>query len=460
MRGQLQTATGVSIPTPGELAERIARWITAERGGLRPVINATGAILHPELSGPPLPAEAIAALAELAGGYAPLGLDLLTGQPADRDTAAATLLCRLTGAEAAHVSGTRSGGALVTLAALGAGREILVARSQIGHLGGRKVTELVAAAGASLREVGTTHQASSADFAAAISERTAAILLPTADDYAIVGATRQATLADLAPLARRHDVPLIHDLGLGGLIDVSRFGLAEQPSATRSIEAGADLALLAGNKLLGGPECGIIVGRRALIRTIKEHPLAACVPAGALALAALAATLRLYSDSRSVDSRSEDAGSGNSGGNHPGGHDPRSIERTIPLWSLLSTPLENLRNRAERVGPQIAATGIATVEIVEAQAALTGQNIPGQALPSIRLALTPKQGSAAALAATLRQGNPAVIGLACDARLLLDLRSVPPSSDIGLVGAIEALAGPKPPPPETPSPEMPPLAPS
>jgi L-seryl-tRNA(Ser) seleniumtransferase len=249
-------------------------------------------------------------------------------------------------------------------------------------------------------------------------------------------------------------------LGLGGLIDVSRFGLAEQPSATRSIEAGADLALLAGNKLLGGPECGIIVGRRALIRTIKEHPLAACVPAGALALAALAATLRLYSDSRSVDSRSEDAGSGNSGGNHPGGHDPRSIERTIPLWSLLSTPLENLRNRAERVGPQIAATGIATVEIVEAQAALTGQNIPGQALPSIRLALTPKQGSAAALAATLRQGNPAVIGLACDARLLLDLRSVPPSSDIGLVGAIEALAGPKPPPPETPSPEMPPLAPS
>jgi L-seryl-tRNA(Ser) seleniumtransferase len=450
LRGQLQTATGVNIPTPSELAERIAKWIAHDRGGLKSVLNATGVILHPQLAGPPLPVSAVAALADVAGGFAPLHFDMNTGQAGDRDDAAQTLLCRLTGAEAAHVAGTHAGAALALLAAIGSSRgtlapraegqgEVLVARSQIGHVGGRKLTELVALAGATLKEVGTTHQATTADFAAAIGSRTTAILLPTAADYAIVGATQQATLADLVPLARKHNLPLIHDLGLGGLIDMTRFGLPDQPVAQRSIEAGADLALLSGNKLLGGPECGIVVGKRALVQRLREHSLSACLPAGSLALAALAATLRLYDDSE-------------------------SIERTIPLFALLSTPIENLKNRAERIGPQIVASGVASVEILEAETSLAGQIVPGQMLRTVRLALTPTSGTSAMLAAALRQTTPAVIATLDGARLLLDLRSIPPSGDIGLVTAIESLAAPKPaaPPtsPPSPSTDLPPLTPA
>jgi L-seryl-tRNA(Ser) seleniumtransferase len=426
LRGQVQNATGVNIPTPSELAERIATWIASERGGVRPIINASGILLHPELSGPPLPAEALAALAEVAGGFAPLELDLASGHAAARDAGVASLLCRLSGAEAGHVAGSHAGAALATLAAIGAGNEVLVARSQIGHVGGRRLPDLLASAGAVLREVGTTHQTSASDFAAAIGPRTSAILLPTAADYAIVGATQQISATDLAVLARRHNLPLIHDLGLGGLVEMTRFGLTDQPFASQSIEAGADLVLLAGNKLLGGPECGIVLGKRALIRKIKEHSLAACTPAVALTLAALEATLRLYED-------------------------PASIDRTIPLLSLLNTPLANLRNRAERMGPQITAAGVATVEIVDGTTSLAGQPVPGQTLPTIQLALTPSKGNASSLAAALRQGSPGVIGSVAQGRVLLDLRSVPPNCDIGLVRALEALSLPKSPlPPEAP----------
>ncbi len=440
LRGQLQTATGVNIPTPAELADRIAKWIASDRGGLRSVINATGVILHPQLAGPPLAASAVAALAEVAGGFSPLEYDLMAGTAGDRDQAAAAILSRLTGAEAAHVAGTHAGAALVLLTAIGNKGEVLVARSQIGHLGGRKLTELVALAGATLKEVGTTHQATAADFAAAIGPRTTAILLPTAADYAIVGATEQATLAELVPVARKHNLPLVHDLGLGGLLDMGRFGLPNQPFAIRSIEAGADLVLLSGNKLLGGPECGIVVGKRGLIRKLKEHSLSACVPAGSLALSGLAATLRLYED-------------------------PESIERAIPLFALLSTPIENLKNRAERIGPQIVASGVASVEIIETETSLAGQVLPGQMLKTIRLALVPKTGSAASLTASLRQATPAVIGILSDNRVLLDLRSVPPSGDIGLVTAIESLAPPKPaaptpPPPPSPPSDLPQLTPA
>jgi L-seryl-tRNA(Ser) seleniumtransferase len=222
-------------------------------------------------------------------------------------------------------------------------------------------------------------------------------------------------LADVVALARRSNVPVVHDLGVGSIVDCASLGLPNQPVAKDSIDAGADLVLLAGDKLLGGPRCGIILGKRSLVQTIRKHPLMPAMQADPATLAALAATLRLYEDQAVA-------------------------ERSIPLLSMLATPLENLRNRAERLAPQISATGVAAAEVREGTTTLTGAAVPGQTLPTVSIWLTPASGTAAALAAALRMATPSVVGRVADDRVVLDLRSVPPRSDVPLVSAVEGLA--------------------
>jgi L-seryl-tRNA(Ser) seleniumtransferase len=421
MRGQVQSAaTALHVPSPADLAQRIADWIAAEeQPEVRPVINATGIFLHPELGGPPLAAEAIQAMVSVAGNYAGLEAGESASEQGSQSEAAERLLIGVTGAEAALVTSSQSGAAILALAALAAGREVLVSRGQIVDVPGRqRLPDVVLASGAVLREVGTINCTRIGDYAAAAGERSAALWYVPA--RAAAGA-EQPSLAELATLAHRQKAPLIADLSGGGaLVDLSAYGVADEPTVGQILQMGADLVIFSGDRLLGGPACGLIAGRQESIEQISRHLLMPALRPGKLTLAALAATLRLYRDQRQAD-------------------------RSVPLLSLLSTPLDNLKNRAERLAPQLAATGIAQVEIVKSEALLAPGIGPSRAIASYALALTPSSGSAQSLAAALRAGKSSVVGRVENARFLIDLRTVLPRQDVELVGAVEEQAPPKPP---------------
>jgi L-seryl-tRNA(Ser) seleniumtransferase len=419
MRGQVQSAaSALHVPSPADLAQRIADWIAAqEHPEVRPVINATGIFLHAELGGPPLAAEAIQAMVSVAGNYAALEADPSASETAPQCPAAERLVAGLTGAEAALVTSSHPGAAILTLAALAAGREVLVSRGQIVDVpGGHRLPDIAAASGAALREVGATNCTRLGDYSTAIGERTAALLYVHTP-----GATSadHPPLAELAALARRHKLPLVVDLANGALVDLSGYGIADEPTVGDFLKPGADLIIFSGNRLLGGPPCGLVVGRKESIGRISDHRLLPALRADKLTLAALAATLRLYQD-------------------------PQLAERSVPLLSLLATPLENLKNRAERIAPQLAATGVAHVEIVKSEALLAQGVRPAPAIASYALAVTPTSGTAQALAMALRAGKSPVIGRPENGRLMLNLRAVLPRQDVELVAAFEAQAPPEP----------------
>jgi L-seryl-tRNA(Ser) seleniumtransferase len=417
MRSQVQsTAAALHIPSPAELAQRIADWIASEQqGDVRPVINATGILLHPALGGPPLAAEAIQAAAAIASGYAAANFDKSLDVALTRSPAAEDLLVRLTGAEAATVVNNQASAAVIALAAVAAGREVLVSRGQLVEVAGsHRWSDLVAASGAVLREIGAANCTRTADYTAAIGERTAAIL----HIHTTAGGANQASLAELAALARRHKLPLVSDLGYGSLIDLSAVGLDVQPDAATVLRDGVDLAIVGGDRLLGGPTCGIIVGRRALLQSIDAHPLLPALRPDKTKLAALAATLRLYLD-------------------------PNLAMRQVPLLSLLATPLENLKNRAERLGPQIGASRVASVAVIPGEALIAPGISAQKEIPAFCLALTPSTGTLQALAASLRVVKSSVIGQIDGDRLLLNLRTVLPRQDVELVAAFDDLAAVK-----------------
>jgi L-seryl-tRNA(Ser) seleniumtransferase len=414
------SAAAMNIPAPSELAERIASWITAEQKlSLRPVINATGILLHTGLGRAPLAEEAIAAMSEVACGYASLEIDLATGERSQRVVAVERLLAKLTGAEAATVVNNNAAATLITLAAVATGKEVIVSRGELIEIGGSyRLPEVMTASGAFLREVGTTNKTRAADYSAAVSSLTGALLHVHTSNYAVVGFTESPQLHELIAVGRKHNLPVIDDIGSGALIDLKKYGIHGEPVAGDSVKAGADLVLFSGDKLLGGPQCGIIVGKSALIQKIMKHPLMRAFRVDKLTLSALAATLGLYQD-------------------------PDVAERRVPLLSLLATPLENLKNRAERLAPQLAATsGIAAAEPVQDHAYLGGGSVPTQQIPTWCVALTPAKGNVNALAAALRTGIPAVMGRIKNDRLLLDLRSVLPGQDMLLVDALTNFARP------------------
>lgn len=421
MREEVRSATGdmQHLPAPGELAERIARWImTEEKPPLRPVINATGILLHTGLGRAPLAREAVDEIAAIAAGYASVELDLASGNRSQRVVAVERLLQELTGAEAAAVVNNNAGATMLTLAALAAGREVIVSRGQLIEIGGSyRLPDVMATSGATLREVGTTNKTHLSDYENAIGEDTAALMRVHTSNFRVVGFTQEVPLAELVALGRRRGLPVIDDIGSGALIDFGRYGLEDEPVAAESIKAGADVVLFSGDKLLGGPQCGIVVGRRDPITKITKHPMMRALRVDKIVLASLAATLRLY-------------------------RSPETAEQGVPLLALLSTPMENLQNRAERLAPQIAACDVVeSAEALEDETFLGGGSIPAQRIGTWCVAITPKETSVDQLAARLRGGAPAVVGRVNNDRLLLDLRSVAPSLDISLVDAIRILGG-------------------
>jgi L-seryl-tRNA(Ser) seleniumtransferase len=419
LRTEVRSAAGeVSLPGVQELAERIAqRILHGEQPRLRPVINATGILLHTGLGRAPLAEAAIDDLVAVARDYASVEVDLETGGRSQRVLAVESLLADLTGAEAAVVVNNNAGATVLVLAALAAGREVIVSRGQLIEIGGSfRLPDVMSTSGAVLREVGTTNKTRIDDFRTAIGEQTAALMLVHTSNYVVLGFTGEVELSELVRLGREHRLPVIHDIGSGALVDFSEFGFQGEPIAKDSIRAGADVVLFSGDKLLGGPQCGIIVGRRSYLEKIARHPMMRALRVDKLTLAALAATLRLY-------------------------RDPATARREIPLLALLSTSVENLKNRAERLAPQMAAcAAIAGAEPVSDVAYLGGGSIPTQQLPTWCVALTPKEGlKVDRLATLLRNGLPSVVGRVQQDRLLLDLRSVMPRQDQQLVAAVQAV---------------------
>lgn len=417
VRSEVQHAAERTLPSVAELAERVVRRVSAgELPGMKPVINATGVLLPAGLSRAPLAPEALEALCAVGRDYASLELDLASGEPQARTAAAEALLRQLTGAEAALVVNNNAGGTLLALAALAAGREVVAARSQMLEVEeGYRLPDALAASGAQLREVGTANRTTPADYAGGIGEKTAALLM-VHPGSSPAGATASCPLATLVELGRRHRIPVVYQLGGGALLDLGPWGLPEEPVVAQAVQAGADLVLFSGDKLLGGPQCGIVVGSRPWIERLAAHPLARALRIDPLRLAALVATLQMYGE-------------------------PESARRTIPLLQLLTTSVENLRNRAERLAPQLAAS--ASVASAEAWASTTpfgSGALQQQPLGTWCLGLRPKQGDAQGLAAALRAGIPAVLGRVEGDRLVLDLRSVLPRQDQELLAAVQALS--------------------
>ena len=412
------TPTEVKVPSPGELVERVADWIkSTEKTRLRRVINATGVMLHTGLGRAPLAKEAIDAIAAISGGYASVEVDIESGQRSQRVLIVEKLLRELTGAEAATVVNNNAAATLLTLTAIAHGKEVIVSRGELIEIGGSfRLPDVMTSAGARLREVGTTNKTRAADYANAINDQTAALMRVHTSNYIVCGFTESPSLAELIQLGRHHEVPVIDDVGSGALIDFNKYGLHDEPHIGESVKAGSDLVLFSGDKLLGGPQAGIIVGKKKWVDKLSKHPMMRALRVDKMTLAALCETLMLY---RKLD----------------------QAELRIPLLAMLSTPLENLRLRAERLAPQLAALElIATAEPIESHSMLGGGSIPTQQVPTWCVAMTASKGTVDQLAHKLRNGATPIFGRVNNDRLLLDLRTIMPGQEIEIVEACKALS--------------------
>jgi L-seryl-tRNA(Ser) seleniumtransferase len=397
--------------TPGGdalIADALARLHALTRGTLFPVINATGVIIHTNLGRAPLSTAAIAAMREVAEGYSNLEYDLEAGARGSRYVHAEGLLARLTGAEAAVVVNNNAGAVFLTLSALAQGRQVVISRGQLVEIGGGfRIPDVLRQSGAQLVEVGTTNRTHLRDFRDAIGPETALLLRVHSSNFKQIGFTAEVSLADMVALGREMGAPVVDDLGSGTLLDTTKYGLAAEPMVQQSLADGADLVTFSGDKLLGGPQAGLIAGRAELVARLRRHPLARALRVDKSTLAALQATLLHYL-------RSE-------------------AETAIPVWRMISAPAEALGARAAAWAAHLGALGIAAA-VVAAESTVGGGSLPGETLPTQALAIAHPDPDA--LAAALRRGVPPVAARIADGRLLLDPRTVLPESDAALLTAV------------------------
>ncbi len=390
-------AAGTAAPDETALlADAAARLARARPAALRPAINATGIMLHTNLGRAPLAEEALAAVAEASRGASNLELDLQTGRRGGRGEAVAELLCTLTGAEAALAVNNNAAGVLLALSTLAAGGEVIVSRGELVEIGGGfRIPEVIAQGGARLVEVGTTNRTRVADYRAAIGPATRALLRVHPSNFRVVGFTSAPSVAELAALARETSLPLVEDLGSGALLDLRRLGRPAEPMAADSLAAGATLVAFSGDKLLGGPQAGLLVGTGAAIAAARAHPLARAVRIDKLSLAALEATLRLYLD-------------------------PDRAIAHIPVLRMLAQDEAMLLARAERLRALLGDDAR-----IEPSAAYAGGGaLPDGAMASFAVSIARGGMGADALARRLRAHRPAVVGRIAEGRVLLDVFAI------------------------------------
>jgi L-seryl-tRNA(Ser) seleniumtransferase len=416
LRDRLQR--GESIDGLGDaaaVARRAAGQLERDlRPRLNPVINATGIVLHTNLGRAPLAEAAARAVYEAARGYLNLELDLETGQRSSRQDAIREWLCRLTGAESATAVNNNAAATVIALHALCQGKEAILSRGQLIEIGGSfRIPEIMALSGAILREVGTTNITRLADYERAIGPNTGALMRVHPSNYRIAGFTQSVPLAELVALGRKHGLPVIDDIGSGALLDFGRFGFEGEPVAHLSIDEGADLVLFSGDKLLGGPQAGLIVGRKAYIEKIEKDPLMRAFRLEKMTLAALETTLRLYLDEESALCE-------------------------VPVLRMLGTPHDELRQRAETLATKMSGIDGLAVRTGTDMAYAGGGSLPDQEMPTWVLELEAVGVSDAEMAYRLRTGDPAVLGRLRDGKLVLDVRTIFPYQETALVEAVRS----------------------
>ena len=385
---------------PGPIVDAVVAELgRARRPSLRRVLNATGVLVHTNLGRAPLADAAIARVVDVGRGYSNLEYDLERGQRGSRQDHLVGLLMRLTGAEAALVVNNNAAAVLLALAALAEGREVVVSRGELIEIGdGFRIPEVLARSGARLVEVGTTNRTRAADYERAVAPDTALVLRVHQSNFRVVGFSERPHLAELADVARRHELPLVDDLGSGSL---ARIG--DEPTPAESLRAGADLVCFSGDKLLGGPQAGVVVGRADLVERLRRHPLQRALRADKLTLAALEGTLAL-----ALDPTQRDA---------------------VPVLRMLHEPVQTVRARAERLA------GLVGGEVEETVARVGGGALPLAELPSAACAV--EEG----LAEPLRLGDPPVVALVRDGRTLLDCRTLTDAETEEVAAAVLAARG-------------------
>jgi len=371
--------------------ERLAR---RDRPTLRRVLNATGVILHTNLGRAPLSRRAVDAMRDAAGAVS-VEYDLNAGRRGERHGHPALILAEVTGAEDGVVANNNAAAVLLALAAVAARREVIVARGELVEIGGAfRIPDVLTRSGAKLVEVGTTNRTYLRDYASAITERTAAILRVHTSNFRVIGFTASASSKELAALARERGIPFVHDLGSGTLLPTAPHGLGAEETVQEAVSDGADVVTFSGDKLLGGPQAGIAVGRAAHIAKLRSHPLMRAVRPDKITIAALVATLEAYRDGTAA--------------------------RELPVWRMIAATEADLARRAEDVARILDAAGVAA-SVVATRSTVGGGSLPEETQPSRAVAL---EGHATRLAERLRRADPPVIGHVVEERFALDLRSV------------------------------------
>ncbi len=401
-----------------ELAARVRSELAwAGRFSLRPVINATGVVLHTNLGRAPLSALALERLVRVSEGYANLELDLATKERGSRYAHVEERLRRLTGAEDALVVNNNAAAVLLALQTLASGREVVVSRGELIEIGGEfRIPDIMRRSGAVLREVGTTNRTHLRDYVEAIGPQTALLLKVHTSNYRVVGFTSEVSSRELVALGRERGLPVMEDLGSGSLVDLRAFGFPYEPTVPEVVAAGVDLVSFSGDKLLGGPQAGVIVGRQALVGRLKKNPLNRAVRVDKLTVAALEATLDAYESGRA--------------------------QADLPVLRLLTEPLASVRRRARavlaRLDPDVRTR--LQARVVDEHAQVGGGALPTVELPTAAVSLGATGQQARDLDVALRRGEPPVVARIADDRLLLDCRTVLPAQVAALAAAVNAAA--------------------
>jgi L-seryl-tRNA(Ser) seleniumtransferase len=408
-----EVRAGAAVPDADSLAARASLYLQERFAPtLRPVINATGVIIHTNLGRAPLSETAREAMEAVSRGYATLEYDLEAGGRGHRTVHAERLLCRLTGAESALVVNNNAGAVLLALTGLAQGRGVIISRGQLVEIGGGfRVPDVMAQSGARLIEVGTTNRTHVYDYQNALegNDDAALILRAHHSNFRVVGFTSEPSLSELVALAERHRLAVMDDLGSGALLETSQYGLAHEPMVQESVAAGAAVVCFSGDKLLGGPQAGIIVGKAAYVDPLKSHPLARALRPDKLCLVGLQETLLHYLREEAIEK--------------------------IPVWRMIAAPPAAIERRAQLWQGRLQQAGIST-EVVDGRSTVGGGSLPGETLPTRLLALPeahPDQ-----LAVALRHANPPLISRIEDDRLVLDPRTVLPEEEQALLQIVMA----------------------
>jgi L-seryl-tRNA(Ser) seleniumtransferase len=409
-----QEASSVDMSQAHLLSAIQEELAAARRPSLRPVINATGVVLHTNLGRAPLGAGALRNIVDIARGYSNLELDLSTGERGSRYSHVEEILCRISGAESALVVNNNAGAVLLALNSLAEGKEVIVSRGQLVEIGGSfRIPDVMRKSGACLVEVGTTNRTHLEDYARAIGEKTALLLKVHTSNFRILGFTAEASLKELIALGKSRGLPVMEDLGSGCFVDLSSYGLEKEPTVQEAIEAGADLVTFSGDKLLGGPQAGIILGKTKYLDLLKKNPLNRALRIDKLTLAGIEATLREYLD-------------GAQG------------VKNLPVLDMLLRSAQDLERRGKRLRRKLIQdiSSLCEMTLKRETSQVGGGALPLQALATTVIGLRPLRTSAANLEARLRNGDPPVIARVKEEEVLLDLRTVAEREEKALVEGV------------------------